>query len=166
MSPCRLVRWLVKFLWLRHRTLQRQLCFGRDARYVRRDRLSTIHRGDVAHISHSIGASRPQRASHDAKHMVYRLGECQYSAYDRLFEILHGAIASVSDTYEDYMLILEQKVGTVFNIVVVIIFVIWFPVGAINQPKTNDSHAVWTTFKNGTEWPIGWATIMGKWTMN
>lgn len=55
-----------------------------------------------------------------------------------------------------------NKVGTIFNIVVVIIFVVWFPVGAINSPKTNSSHAVWTTFENGTEWPIGWATIMGK----
>ena len=53
-------------------------------------------------------------------------------------------------------------VGTVVNIVVVIIFVIWFPVGAINTPKTNNTHEVWTTFENGTEWPIGWATIMGK----
>lgn len=52
--------------------------------------------------------------------------------------------------------------GTVFNIIVVIIFVIWFPVGSINSPKTNNSHAVWTTFENGTEWPIGWSTIMGK----
>ena len=53
-------------------------------------------------------------------------------------------------------------VGTVLNIVVVIIFVIWFPVGSINSPKTNDSHEVWTSFENGTEWPIGWATIMGE----
>ena len=63
-----------------------------------------------------------------------------------------------------------NKVGTVCNIVVIIIFVIWFPVGAINQPKTNDTHAVWTEFENTTEWPIGWATIMGFlttiWTMS
>lgn len=52
-------------------------------------------------------------------------------------------------------------VGTMFNVIVVLIFVIWFPVGSINTPKTNDSHAVWTTFENGTAWPIGWATIMG-----
>ena len=52
-------------------------------------------------------------------------------------------------------------VGTVFNVLVVIIFVIWFPVGSINHPKTNNSHAVWTEFANGTEWPVGWATIMG-----
>lgn len=70
-------------------------------------------------------------------------------------------------------------VGTALNIVVVIIFVIWFPVsirridasrsglltdvqvGSINSPKTNNSYDVWTTFENGTEWPIGWSTIMG-----
>lgn len=54
-----------------------------------------------------------------------------------------------------------NKIGTVWNVAVIIIFVIWFPVGSINHPKTNNSHGVWTTFENGTEWPIGWATIMG-----
>ena len=54
-----------------------------------------------------------------------------------------------------------NKVGTVFNILVLIIFVIWFPAGSVNSPKTNKSHDVWTQFENGTEWPIGWATIMG-----
>jgi amino acid transporter len=63
-----------------------------------------------------------------------------------------------------------NKVGTLFNLAVVLIFLIWFPVGSINSPKTNDSHAVWTEFENGTQWPIGWATIMGFlttiWTMS
>ncbi|KEF61990.1 uncharacterized protein A1O9_03562 [Exophiala aquamarina CBS 119918] len=63
-----------------------------------------------------------------------------------------------------------NKVGTVINLLVVFIFLIWFPVGSINRPKTNDSHAVWTEFDNGTEWPIGYATIMGFlttiWTMS
>lgn len=54
-----------------------------------------------------------------------------------------------------------NKAGTIFNVAVIIIFVIWFPVGSVNSPKTNNSHEVWTTFENGTEWPIGWATIMG-----
>lgn len=54
-----------------------------------------------------------------------------------------------------------NKVGTVFNVIVILIFVIWFPVGSVNSPKTSDSHTVWTNFENGTEWPIGWATIMG-----
>jgi amino acid transporter len=63
-----------------------------------------------------------------------------------------------------------SKVGTVWNFLIVLIFVIWFPVGAITNPKTNNSHDVWTQFENGTEWPIGWATIMGFlttiWTMS
>lgn len=51
---------------------------------------------------------------------------------------------------------------TVLNdALVVVIFVIWFPVGAINDPKINDSYTVWTSFENGAQWPIGWATIMG-----
>ncbi|GIZ42815.1 hypothetical protein CKM354_000606900 [Cercospora kikuchii] len=52
-------------------------------------------------------------------------------------------------------------VGTVWNIILVLVFLVWFPVGSINSPKTNDTHETWTTFQNGTEWPIGWATIMG-----
>lgn len=63
-----------------------------------------------------------------------------------------------------------NKIGTVINLIVVFIFIIWFPVGSINHPKTNDSHAVWTEFANGTEWPIGYAVIMGFlttiWTMS
>lgn len=54
------------------------------------------------------------------------------------------------------------------NVVIILIFVIWFPVGSINSPKTN-SNEIWTTFENGAEWPLGWATIMGfltiLWTM-
>ncbi|KAH8881921.1 amino acid transporter [Thozetella sp. PMI_491] len=52
-------------------------------------------------------------------------------------------------------------VGSIINLVVVFIFLVWFPTGAINLPKFNDSHNVWTKFQNGTEWPIAWATIMG-----
>lgn len=76
---------------------------------------------------------------------------------------------SLSKTKKDCELTAPQ-VGTVANVVVIIIFVIWFPVGSINQPKFNKSSEVWTTFTNGTEWPIGWATIMGFlttiWTMS
>ncbi|KAL6245272.1 hypothetical protein RBB50_008047 [Rhinocladiella similis] len=63
-----------------------------------------------------------------------------------------------------------NKIGTICNIVIIIIFVIWFPVGSINHPKTNNSRDVWTQFENGTEWPIGWACITGLltsiWTMS
>src|SRR6266487_4027130 len=31
-------------------------------------------------------------------------------------------------------------VGTVANIIVLLIFIIWMPAGSINHPKTNDSH--------------------------
>ncbi len=55
---------------------------------------------------------------------------------------------------------LASQVGTVANVVIILIFVIWFPVGSINRPKNNKSSEIWTTFENGTEWPIGWATIM------
>ncbi|KAK9318944.1 amino acid transporter [Lipomyces orientalis] len=60
--------------------------------------------------------------------------------------------------------------GTAANIIVLVIFVIWLPVGSINTPKTNDSHYVWTQLVNGTEWPTGFAFLMGFlsviWTMS
>jgi amino acid transporter len=62
-----------------------------------------------------------------------------------------------------------NKVGTITQIAIVIIFVIWFPVGSINHPKTNDNSYVWTDVINGTEWPTGFAFLMGFlsviWTM-
>jgi amino acid transporter len=58
----------------------------------------------------------------------------------------------------------------VANLIVVVIFVIWLPVGSINSPKTNGSHYVWTQLINGTEWPTGFAFMMGFlsviWTMS
>ena len=63
-----------------------------------------------------------------------------------------------------------NELGTILNLVVLIIFIIWFPVGSINHPKTNNSHYVWTDIVNGTEWPSGLAFIMGFlsviWTMS
>lgn len=43
-------------------------------------------------------------------------------------------------------------IGTIANVLVLIIFVIWMPVGSINTPKTNSNHYVWTEIINGTEW--------------
>ena len=61
-------------------------------------------------------------------------------------------------------------VGTVVNLVALIIFVIWLPAASINRPKFNDNHTVWVDIQNGTEWPTGWAFIMGFlsviWTMS
>ena len=51
--------------------------------------------------------------------------------------------------------------GTIANAVVVIIFIIWMPIGSIHQPKTNSNDYVWTGIVNGTEWPSGFAFMMG-----
>ena len=83
-----------------------------------------------------------------------------------LLLVIQGVVTMQSTWFIGWV----NKIGTIFNIIVVIIFVIWFPAGSINHPKTNHSHQVWTSFENGTEWPIGWATIMGFlttiWTMS
>lgn len=63
-------------------------------------------------------------------------------------------------------------VGTWINLIALIIFVIWLPAGSINKPKFQPNDVVWTSqgFVNGTEWPIGFATLMGFlsviWTMS
>ncbi|KAK3073910.1 hypothetical protein LTR53_004092 [Teratosphaeriaceae sp. CCFEE 6253] len=63
-------------------------------------------------------------------------------------------------------------VGTWVNLIALIIFVIWMPIGSVNRPKTNPNNIVWTSdgIVNGTEWPTGFAFIMGFlsviWTMS
>ncbi|TEY61240.1 hypothetical protein BOTCAL_0172g00160 [Botryotinia calthae] len=56
-----------------------------------------------------------------------------------------------------------NTVGTITNLIVLLIFVIWFPAGSISEPKTNLSSVVWTSegVVNGTEWPTGFAFLMG-----
>ncbi|KAK5746850.1 hypothetical protein LTR17_000480 [Elasticomyces elasticus] len=48
-------------------------------------------------------------------------------------------------------------VGTYTNLIALIIFVIWMPVGSVNTPKVNPNNIVWTSdgIVNGTEWPTG-----------
>lgn len=63
-------------------------------------------------------------------------------------------------------------VGTWINLIALVIFVIWLPVGSVNRPKVNPNSIVWTSdgIVNGTEWPTGFAVIMGFlsviWTMS
>jgi amino acid transporter len=60
--------------------------------------------------------------------------------------------------------------GTIINLAVIIIFIIWMPVGSQNTPKINSNTFVWTEVTNGTEWPSGFAFLMGFltviWTMS
>ena len=54
-----------------------------------------------------------------------------------------------------------NTLSMIVNIVVVIIFLIWFPVGSINRPKMNTDDFVWTQVINGTDWPTGISFLMG-----
>ncbi|MCJ1478073.1 hypothetical protein MMC13_006748 [Lambiella insularis] len=60
--------------------------------------------------------------------------------------------------------------GTVANVVALVIFVIWLPAGSINSPKVSPNSYVWSGIINGTEWPDGFAFMMGFlsviWTMS
>ncbi|KAB8290052.1 hypothetical protein EYC80_010378 [Monilinia laxa] len=64
-----------------------------------------------------------------------------------------------------------NTLGTIANVVVFLIFIVWFPAGSINEPKINSNRVVWTSegIVNGTEWPTGFAFLMGFlsviWTM-
>ncbi|KAL2062927.1 hypothetical protein VTL71DRAFT_5999 [Oculimacula yallundae] len=65
-----------------------------------------------------------------------------------------------------------NKIGTIVNLIVLIIFIVWMPTGSINRPKANPDRIVWTSegIVNGTEWPIGFSFLMGFlsviWTMS
>ncbi|KAN0096872.1 amino acid transporter-like protein [Hyaloscypha variabilis] len=67
----------------------------------------------------------------------------------------YGCLAMNSTKILGYI----NLIGTVLNLLVVVIFIIWLPVGTIQDPKYN-----------GTKWPIGWSFIMGFlsviWTMS
>lgn len=65
-----------------------------------------------------------------------------------------------------------NKIGTIVNLVVVVIFIVWMPAGSVYRPRTNPNSIVWTSegVVNGTEWPTGFAFQMGFlsviWTMS
>ncbi|THV50991.1 hypothetical protein BGAL_0128g00210 [Botrytis galanthina] len=73
--------------------------------------------------------------------------------------VLQGLLAMNSTKFIGVL----NTVGTITNVIVLLIFVIWFPAGSINEPKTNPSSMVWTSegIVNGTEWPSGFAFLMG-----
>lgn len=67
--------------------------------------------------------------------------------------VANGLIAMQSTRFVGWV----NQFGAVWNIAVLCVFVVWFPAGSIHTPKTNANHAtVWTSFENGTAWPIGW----------
>jgi amino acid transporter len=82
-----------------------------------------------------------------------------------LLLIIEGCLTMNPTKFIGYLNI----VGTVVNIIALIIFIIWLPAESINSPKFNDNQTVWLNLQNGTEWPIGWAFIMSFlaviWTM-
>ncbi|TGO12640.1 hypothetical protein BTUL_0085g00350 [Botrytis tulipae] len=73
--------------------------------------------------------------------------------------VLQGLLAMNSTRFIGVL----NTVGTITNVIVLLIFVIWFPAGSINEPKTNPSSMVWTSegIVNGTEWPTGFSFLMG-----
>ncbi|KAK6610582.1 polyamine transporter tpo5 [Botrytis cinerea] len=78
--------------------------------------------------------------------------------------VLQGLLAMNSTKFVGAL----NTVGTVTNLIVLLIFVIWFPTGSISEPKTNPSSVVWTSegVVNGTEWPTGFAFFDGIfWTL-
>ena len=83
-----------------------------------------------------------------------------------LILILNAVIASLHTRF----LARFNQVGTVINIISLLVFLIIAPAASINTPKTSPSAKVWGTLENGTEWPIGFAILMSFlgviWTMS
>jgi amino acid transporter len=52
-------------------------------------------------------------------------------------------------------------IGAIFNVIVVFVFIIWMTAGSIHPFNSNEE--VWTSkgIVNGTEWPTGFAFLMG-----
>lgn len=71
--------------------------------------------------------------------------------------VLEGLFAMSSTKF----LARVNAVGATVNTLVVLIFVLWMPLGSIN--KINSSNIVWTSsgIVNGTEWPTGFGFLMG-----
>jgi amino acid transporter len=53
-------------------------------------------------------------------------------------------------------------VGAVVNLIALVLFVFWMPLGSINTPKTNSTSFAWSEIANGTEWPNGFAVLMSS----
>ena len=83
-----------------------------------------------------------------------------------LLLIVEGCLTMNSTKFLGYLNI----IGTIANMIVLVIFVIWLPAASINKPKFNDNKSVWVDLQNGTEWPTGFAFLMGFlsviWTMS
>ena len=83
-----------------------------------------------------------------------------------LILITHACLASLHTRF----LARFNAVGTIFNMISLVIFLIVAPAASINTPKTQPSSVVWGTLSNGTEWPVGFAVLMSFlgviWTMS
>jgi len=83
-----------------------------------------------------------------------------------LLLIIEGCLTMNSTKFLGYL----NVIGTVVNMIALIIFIVWLPAASVNSPKYNDNQTVWVNLQNGTDWPVGWAFIMGFlsviWTMS
>jgi len=114
-------------------------------------------------------ASGPSSVNYELASMIVTAAEIAHPDY-------------VAQTYHVYLLLLAillvqglltmnstkfigqlNMFGAIFNLIFVFIFIIWMPVGSINHPKANPNSEVWTSkgIVNGTEWPTGFAFLMG-----
>ena len=53
-----------------------------------------------------------------------------------------------------------NQIGASLNFISVVVFCITVPIADINTPKINTASRVWGEFRNGTEWPDGFAVLM------
>lgn len=53
-----------------------------------------------------------------------------------------------------------NKISASINFISLIVFCVTVPIADINTPKFNTESHVWREFRNGTEWPDGFAVLM------
>lgn len=73
-----------------------------------------------------------------------------------LILISHAVIASMPTRF----LARLNEVGSVINIISLVVFCIVVPTANINRPISNSSSEVWGTITNSTDWPDGVAVLM------
>jgi amino acid transporter len=96
----------------------------------------------------------------------YNVENYQIFFLTTLFMVIHGCISSMPTLY----IARFNSVGTILNMMALLVVIIIIPAATINVPKFTDSATVWGTIENGTDFPDGIAVLMSFvaviWTMS
>ena len=89
-------------------------------------------------------------------HPNYHTAQWQVFAVTCLLLIANGIVASLPTIF----LTRVTRTGAVINTLSLLAFLVVIPVASLNTPKFASAPEVWGTFRNGTDWPLGFAVLM------